>query len=68
MRTLSSTISNEELLELYGYEPYAVMSVRYRWNELTNPWYPENAEELGSLRQVMLQIHLDLCPNDERWR
>ena len=70
--TLLSKMSNTELLDLYGYEPYGdgqdgYSTVAGRWKSLTSPWSPASALELGHLRQVMLEIHLDLCPDDERW-
>ena len=66
MKYLQSTIDNSELLRLYGYEPYDGGHVASRWLELTADWSPRSSQELGHLRQIMLQIHLDLCPDDER--
>lgn len=66
--TLHCSISSTELLELYGYEPYDDSSVSVRWRELCKPWTPAASPELGHLRQVMLQIHQECDPDDERWR
>lgn len=60
-------IGNTELLQLYGYEPYAGITIEQRWRFLTQHWTVHDAEELGHLRQIMLQIHKDCDPDDERW-
>ena len=60
-----STLANSFLLEEYGYEPYEGQTVASRWKELTNPWHKGNSRELSHLRQIMLTIHYDLCPDDE---
>lgn len=65
---LQSAMSNAELLELYGYEPYDTSSIQDRWRALTTIWNVTCSEELGHMRQMMLLIHMDLCPDDERWR
>ena len=67
MRILWAKISSEELLELYGYEPYEGQTVKESWAQLTHNWTPANSRELGHLRQLMLTIHQDLCPDDKRW-
>jgi hypothetical protein len=65
---LLSAIGNTELLDMYGYEPVGEgKSIRERREELACNWSKECSEELGGLRQAMLQIHLDLCPEDESW-
>lgn len=68
VKPLCAAISNTELLKLYGYEPYKHHTVRSAWDELAYDWSTANSPELGVLRQIMLAIHLDLCPDDERWR
>lgn len=68
MKILHSEIGNKELLEMYGYEPYNETTVAARWERLTRNWNRATSSELGHLRQVMLQIHLDCDPDDERWR
>lgn len=68
MKTLQCGISNTELLELYGYEPYQkTNNIAARWHELSRHWTIASAVELGNLRQTMLLIHLDLYPDDKRW-
>ncbi len=68
MKILQCNIGNTELLELYGYEPYRGTTVRERWRELCTPWTLQSGAEISALRQIMLQIHDDLCPDDKRWR
>ena len=68
MKQLTANIGNGELLQLYGYEPYNNTTVAERWRELCSPWMLKHSAELGTLRQVMLQIHQDVYPDDERWR
>uniref|UniRef100_A0A6M3JPN3 Uncharacterized protein n=1 Tax=viral metagenome TaxID=1070528 RepID=A0A6M3JPN3_9ZZZZ len=65
---LQSTLSNSELLSLYGYEPYKDSTIEQRWAELTESWSIGHSHELGVLRQIMLQIHQDLCPDESSWR
>jgi len=67
VKTLTANMGTGELLQLYGYEPYDSTTVGERWKELCSPWTFKNSVELGTLRQIMLHIHQDLCPNDERW-
>jgi len=67
-KPLLCKISGTELLDLYGYEPYAGTTIAQRWLYLTYDWKPSHSEELGHLRQIMLTIHRDLCPDDERWK
>ena len=73
MSILLSTISTTELLELYGYEPIISLdeegsTIDGRWRQLTANWSPKQSAALGELRQLMLRTHLELCPDDERWR
>ena len=69
MRVLQANISNTELLEMYGYEPLSNGSIlSEEWRRITELWRPAVSPDIGRLRQVMLQIHLDLCPDDTRWR
>ena len=66
--TLLCKIGNNKLLELYGYEPLAPgISISERWAELAGHWTKDDADEIGEMRQAMLQIHKELCPDDERW-
>ena len=67
MKQLTANIGSGELLQLYGYEPYNSTTVDERWKELCSPWTLKASRELGALRQIMLQIHKDVCPEDERW-
>jgi len=65
---LHSRIPARELLEAYGYEPWADgKTITQRWQELTSPWKVEYGTEIGAMIQTMLQIHKELCPEDERW-
>ena len=68
MSNLQANIGNTELLANYGYEPCDDITVAQRWQQLSDNWSPDDALELGLLRQVMLQIHLECCPDDARWR
>lgn len=62
---LISIMSNTELLDLYGYEPYGHATIRHRWETLTNSWRLSSSEELGHLRQIMLRIHEDVCSEED---
>lgn len=65
---LHSKISNTKLLELYGYEPWGKdITIQQRWEELAGNWAPTDSDEIGDMRQTMLQIHQELFPDDERW-
>ena len=67
MKQLQCRIGNTELLESYGYEPCELGTISSRWKALSVNWTPARSPELGYLRQVMLQAHLECCPDDERW-
>jgi hypothetical protein len=64
---LQCSISQTELLELYGYEPWEGTDIAHRWRQLTEPWHPSYGYEIGCMRQQMLTIHKELFPDDERW-
>ena len=72
MKSLQANISNIELLELYGYEPWktsdGVVILKERWSYLSRGWQPENGPEFGAMRQRMLRVHLECYPDDQRWR
>lgn len=59
-RTIPS-ISNTELLEKYGSEPYnSIYTIAELWCKLTHPWYYTNSPKLGELRQIMLRIDKEM--------
>ena len=68
MKPLISSISNAELLDMYDYEPWGDSNIRMRWAELTSSWTTADSPELGAMRQAMLQVHMECCPDDKRWR
>jgi len=57
---------NDKLLALYGTYHYSdIWTYSQAWAAAVRQ---ESGQLLGRLRQEMLQIHLDLYPEDELWR
>ena len=56
---LQSQIGNTELLNLYGDEPYGMMTIRRRWQALASRWSQTASAELGEMRQMMLRISIE---------
>ncbi len=64
---------NDKLLTLYGEHRYSeVWTFNQAWASGVRLWDSGNHDEasplFGRLRQEMLQIHMDLYPEDARWR
>lgn len=68
---LRSKIDNTELLSLYGEEPLSSgQTVAVVWKELADKCsqrFCSGSAGFGELRQIMLRVHKECCPTDERW-